>query len=67
MFLAETTNFFGFDIFVILFSIIIAIGFFRLIRAEKKNLFAIGFAFIALATFLVLDGLVVANWMGKLS
>ncbi|WP_128896815.1 DUF2759 family protein [Longirhabdus pacifica] len=54
------------DIFMILFTIVIAIGFVRLIAAKQKNLFAIGFAGVSLAVFLFLDVLMVRNWFGLL-
>jgi hypothetical protein len=68
MFLSEatTSNFAGFDIFMIAFTVLIAIGLFRLLRAKPQNKFAIGFAGIALVVFLFADFLMVLNWMGKL-
>ena len=60
-------NFQFFDIFVILFSLIIAIGVVRSLFAPEKNLFAIGFGGVALLVFLFLDVLVVANWLGFLA
>lgn len=71
MFLAEeaakaTSTFTGFDIFVILFTIIIAIGVIRLLVAKKKNPFAIGFGLVSLAVFVTLDVIMVMGWMGKL-
>ncbi|MDO3678777.1 hypothetical protein [Paenibacillus ehimensis] len=71
MFLAEeaaqaTSTFSGFDIFVILFTIIIAIGIIRLLGAKKKNPFAIGFGLVSLAVFVTLDVIMVMGWMGKL-
>lgn len=71
MFLAEeaaqaASKFTGFDPFVILFTIIILIGIVRLLGAPKKNVFAIGFSTVALIIFLVLDTVMVLNWMDKL-
>ncbi|MFE5324079.1 hypothetical protein ACFQ88_35915 [Paenibacillus sp. NPDC056579] len=70
MFLAEgaaqASKFTGFDPFVILFTIIILIGIVRLLGAPKKNVFAIGFSTVALIIFLVLDAVMVLNWMDKL-
>lgn len=61
----ETTSVFtGFDVFVILFTIVIFIGIVRLVKAPKKNLFAIGFSTVALLVFLVMDVVMVLNWMG---
>lgn len=68
MFLSEatTSNFSGFDIFMIAFTVLIAIGLFRLLRAKPLNKFAIGFAGIALVVFLFSDFLMVLNWLHKL-
>lgn len=68
MFLSEaaTTNFSGFDIFMIVFTVLIAIGFVRLLRIKPLNKFAIGFTGIALVVFLYSDYLMVLNWFGKL-
>lgn len=70
MFLAEeaatASKFQGFDIFVILFTLVIAWGFIRSITAKERNLFAIGFGAISLIVFLVVDVIMVLNWMGIL-
>ncbi|MBU7317644.1 hypothetical protein [Paenibacillus oleatilyticus] len=71
MFLAEeaaksTSTFSGFDIFVILFTLVIAIGLIRLLGAKKKNPFAIGFGLVSLAVFVTLSVVMVMGWMGKL-
>ncbi|WP_282938827.1 hypothetical protein [Paenibacillus sp. RC67] len=71
MFLAEeaaqaASKFDSFDIFVILFTIVIAIGVVRLLSAAKKNPFAIGFGSISLIVFLIMDVVMVMNWMDKL-
>jgi arginine exporter protein ArgO len=60
------SNFSGFDPFVILFTIIIAIGAVRLLGAPKKNHFAIGFASVSLLVFLIMDAVMVMHWMGKM-
>lgn len=45
-----------FDWFMLAFTVIIFIGFIRLVRTRpKKNYFAIGFTFVSLALFLVID------------
>lgn len=69
MFLAEEAAesgslFSGFDVLVILFTIVIAAGVISLLRQPKKNLFAIGFGAVSLLTFLVMDVVMVASWMG---
>ncbi|KEQ25312.1 hypothetical protein [Paenibacillus tyrfis] len=71
MFLAEeaaksTSTFSGFDIFVVLFTVVIAIGLIRLLGAKKKNPFAIGFGLVSLAVFVTLSAVMVMGWMGKL-
>ncbi|MEK8131777.1 hypothetical protein WMW72_28100 [Paenibacillus filicis] len=69
MFLAEAaassaSTFNGFDIFVVLFTIVIAIGVVRQILAPKKNPFAIGFGIVALAVFATMDVVMIKGWMG---
>lgn len=71
MFLAEEvaesgTRFFMFDIFMVLFTIVIAFGVFRLLKQPKRNLFALGFAGTCLVIFLAADALMVWNWLGKM-
>lgn len=71
MFLAEeaaaaTSNFHGFDIFMILFTLIIAWGVVRSLTAKEKNKFAIGFGVVALLVFLLTDAVMIANWFGLL-
>lgn len=68
MFLTEQTEevvstFAGFDIFMVLFTILIAIGLVRLLlQRPRKNLFAIGFAAVALIIFLVADVKMISGW-----
>ncbi|TJY42003.1 hypothetical protein E5161_12485 [Cohnella pontilimi] len=67
MFLAETaektSTFAPFDIFMLLFTIIIAIGLVRLLlQRPRKNMFAIGFAVVALVIFLVADAKMISGW-----
>jgi hypothetical protein len=70
MFLAEeavkASNFNGFDVFVILFTILIAIGVIRLLGAPKKNPFAIGFGLVSLATFVLMTVVMVMHWGGMM-
>lgn len=61
-----TPRFFGFDIFMILFTIVIAIGLFRLLKAPKRNKFALGFTSVSLLLFLAADALMALNWFDKL-
>ena len=60
------SNFDPWDIFMILFTLIIAFGVIRQLKQPKKNLFALGFGTIALLVFLFLDVMMIRNWMGLL-
>lgn len=60
MFLAEeaakTSSFDPFDILMIVFTVLIFIGFVRLLmQRPRKNIFAIGFTAVSLALFLYVD------------
>lgn len=60
---ATAMTFNGFDIFMILFTIIIFIGVVRLlIERPKKNLFAIGFGVVSLLVFLASDAIMIKSW-----
>lgn len=61
---ATTSNFDYFDIFIILFTIVIAIAVARELRRPVKNKFAIGFGIISLLVFLVMDVVMIQNWLG---
>jgi hypothetical protein len=52
-----------FDLFVIAFTILIAIGVFRSLKAEQKNLVAIGFGGVSLLVFVIMDIIMVSNWI----
>ena len=58
----KTSTYSGFDPFVLLFTVIIAIGFIRLVFAPKKNHFAIVFTLIALVTFVFMDFVMISGW-----
>jgi hypothetical protein len=62
----STKSFAIFDLFMVVFTIIIAIGVIRLARAEKRNIFALGFTTVCLLTFLLVDFLMVLSWFGLL-
>lgn len=71
MFLAEEAAkkvkvFFGFDIFMILFTIIIGFGVIRLIKSPTRTMFSLGFSVVCLLVFLFGDLLMVLNWAGLL-
>lgn len=57
-----TSTFNGFDIFMILFTIVILIGVLRLLKEPKKNLFALGFGLFSLLVFLASDAIMVMAW-----
>ena len=57
-------NFNGFDIFMILFTILIVIGVVR--SARHRNKLAVVYGLIALAIFLVSDLAMILNWFGAL-
>jgi multisubunit Na+/H+ antiporter MnhC subunit len=59
---AKTSTFSGFDPFVLIITLLIAIGVFRLFRAEKKNLFAIAFGLVSLAVFVFMDVVMISGW-----
>jgi hypothetical protein len=52
-----------FDLFVIAFTILIAIGVFRSLKAEQKNMVAIGFGGVSLLVFLIMDFIMIKNWL----
>ncbi len=61
---AAVSNFNGFDIFMILFTVLV---FFALVRAiSHKNKFAIAFSAIVLLVFLFADAVMVLYWTGFL-
>lgn len=69
MFLAEAANeavestYSHFDIFMIIFTILIAIGLVRLLmQRPRKNILAIGFATVSLLVFLVADYIMISGW-----
>lgn len=54
----------GFDIFMVLFTILLFAALFGLVKQPKKNRFALGFGTLSLIVFLFMDVIMVANWMG---
>ncbi|KIL41517.1 hypothetical protein SD70_06480 [Gordoniibacillus kamchatkensis] len=59
---ANTSNFTGFDPFVIVFTILIALGLYRIIRSPRRNPFAIAFASVSLLVFLFMDAVMISGW-----
>lgn len=66
MFLAETestSTYTPFDVFMIIFTVIIAAGLIRLLlQRPRKNIFAIGFATVSLLVFLAADVKMISGW-----
>lgn len=63
---AETVSkFHVFDIFMIIFTLLILIGVVRLVTQPKKNLFAIGFSVVSLLVFLYSDYAMFLGWISK--
>ena len=56
------SKFHTFDVFMILFTILILIGVYRLLKAPQKNKFAIGFGMVSLLVFAVSDYAMIMNW-----
>ncbi|WP_341279826.1 hypothetical protein [Paenibacillus sp. FSL H8-0537] len=69
MFLAEeaaqaTSNINTFDWFMLAFTILLLIGFVRLVKERKKNIFAIGFTAVSLGLFLFIDYIMITKvWL----
>ncbi|WP_256759061.1 hypothetical protein [Cohnella sp. WQ 127256] len=69
MFLAETvagaveSTYEHFDIFMLVFTILIAIGLVRLLmHRPRKNVLAIGFSTVSLLIFLLADYKMISGW-----
>lgn len=63
---AEASNFQSFDLFMIAFTVLIGIGVFRLFRSPYKNKFSLGLSTIFFLLFVMVDALMIMNWMGVL-
>ena len=59
----EPSKFHTFDVFMILFTILILVGVIRLLKAPQKNKFAIAFGVVSLLVFLVSDYAMVMHWL----
>ncbi|ASA24439.1 DUF2759 family protein [Paenibacillus donghaensis] len=59
----EASKFHTFDVFMVLFTILILVGVIRLLKAPQKNKFAIGFGIVSLIVFLVSDYAMIMNWI----
>lgn len=59
----SASTFQTFDVFMVLFTILIVIGLVRLLlQRPRKNRFAIGFTVVALVIFLVADAKMISGW-----
>ncbi|QWU15823.1 hypothetical protein SAMN04487895_10240 [Paenibacillus sophorae] len=61
---ATASRFHTFDVFMILFTVLITVGVVRLLRAPQKNKFAIAFGVVSLLVFLVSDYAMIKYWLG---
>ncbi|MEW9702756.1 hypothetical protein [Paenibacillus sp. SI8] len=52
----------SFDIYVLIFTVIIAIAFIKQLISPKRNLFALGFATVALIVFAIMDVKMISGW-----
>ncbi|MDF2721791.1 MAG: hypothetical protein K0Q59_1466 [Paenibacillus sp.] len=60
----STSQFHTFDIFMVIFTILLIVAAVRLVKAPVKNKFAIGFAVFSLLVFLLLDVFMIQSWVG---
>ncbi|THF80729.1 hypothetical protein [Cohnella fermenti] len=59
----STSTFTPFDVFMVIFTVLLVIGLVRLVMSSgKKNVFAIGFTLVALVVFLIADVKMVSGW-----
>jgi hypothetical protein len=58
----KTSNFTGFDPFVLILTVLIAFGLYRIIRSPKRSPFAIAFASVSLFVFLFMDVVMISGW-----
>lgn len=61
---ASASKFYTFDLFMIVFTILLVVAVVRLLGAKVKNKFAIGFAGFSLLVFLIMDVYMVKGWIG---
>ncbi|MCY9660546.1 DUF2759 family protein [Paenibacillus chondroitinus] len=59
---ATTSTYTSFDIYVLIFTVIIAIAVIRQLMSPKKNYFALGFAVISLLVFGLMDYVMITGW-----
>ncbi|OCT13187.1 hypothetical protein A8709_20810 [Paenibacillus pectinilyticus] len=59
---ASTSTYTSFDIYVLIFTLVIAIAVIRQVISPKRNLFALGFASVALIVFILMDVVMIKGW-----
>ncbi|MFD0696291.1 hypothetical protein ACFQZT_19685 [Paenibacillus sp. GCM10027628] len=59
---ATTSTYSSFDIYVLIFTVVIAIAFIKQLITPKRNLFALGFAGVALIVFGIMDVVMIKGW-----
>ncbi|MDD9271841.1 hypothetical protein ACFPES_32910 [Paenibacillus sp. GCM10023248] len=59
---ATTSTYTAFDIYVLIFTVIIALGVIRQVVSPKRNLFALGFGTVALLVFIFMDYVMISGW-----
>ncbi|MNY80001.1 hypothetical protein D3C86_2208750 [compost metagenome] len=59
---ATTSTYSAFDIYVLIFTVILAIGVIKQVITPKRNLFAVGFGGVALLVFLFMDYVMISGW-----
>lgn len=59
---ASTSTYTSFDIYVLIFTVLIAIAVVRQLINPKRNLFALGFATVALVVFAFMDVVMIKGW-----
>ncbi|MEB3102377.1 hypothetical protein [Ferviditalea candida] len=63
---AGASNFQSFDLFMIAFTVVIGIGVLRLMRSPHRTKFSVTLSTIFFLLFLMVDALMIMNWMGVL-
>lgn len=59
---ASTSTYTSFDIYVLIFTVLIAIAVIRQVINPKRNVFALGFATVALLVFGLMDYVMIKGW-----
>ncbi|MGG1518875.1 hypothetical protein ABE504_25925 [Paenibacillus oryzisoli] len=59
---ASTSTFTGFDIYVLIFTLIIAIGVIKQLVSPKRNVFALAWGTVAFLVFAFMDVIMIKGW-----